>query len=151
MIWTHWFSQWPSCTKLNSPNRGAVMRKRIPMYVIITYVVMGHIARPPWLWPPIRYTAFPIYRGNFSPNNSRKAPIARQLGRGMGVLREFEMWPKLFHRSCCTVCNIVLYCTAIYRESIVPCHIVKSLELIEDRAPVDVSDPQMSFSELTYR
>ena len=47
------------------------------------------------------------------PNNSRKTPIARPLGRGMGVSREFEIWPKFYTRSCCDVCIVVLYFTAI--------------------------------------
>ena len=51
------------------------------------------------------YSGLPISLGHFSPNNSRKTPIARPLGRGMGVLREFKVWPKLYHRSCCAVCN----------------------------------------------
>ena len=50
---------------------------------------------------PLKGT-LPISRGHFSPNNSRKTPTARPLGR-----------------SCCVINNIVLYCTAIYRESIV--------------------------------
>ena len=65
------------------------------------------------------YSALPTSRGHFSPHNSRKTLIARPLGRGMGVFREFEMWPKFYIQSCCAVCNIVLYCTVIYRESIV--------------------------------
>ena len=65
------------------------------------------------------YSALPISRGHCSPHNSRKTLIARPLGRGMGVFREFEMWPKFYLRKCCAVCNIVFYCTAIYRESIV--------------------------------
>ena len=67
------------------------------------------------------YNALPISRGHFSPKNSRKAPKARPLRRGMGVFREFGVWPKFYLRSCCTVCNSVLHCTAIYRESIIPC------------------------------
>ena len=65
------------------------------------------------------YSALPISRGHFTPYNSRKTPIARPLGRGMGVFRESECWSKFYLRSCCAVCNFVLYCTAIYRESIV--------------------------------
>ena len=37
----------------------------------------------------------------------------------VGVFREFEAWPKFYLRSCCAECNIVLYCNALYRESIV--------------------------------
>ena len=66
------------------------------------------------------YSALPISRGHFSPKNSWKTPMARLLGRGMGVFGEFEIWPKFYLRSCYTSCNIVLYCTAIYWESIVP-------------------------------
>ena len=65
------------------------------------------------------YSALPISHGHFSPNNSRKTPMARPFGRDMGVFRELKIWPKFRIRSCCTVCNIVLYCTVIYRESII--------------------------------
>ena len=34
-------------------------------------------------------------------------PIARQLGRGMGGFREFEVWPKFYLRSC-ALCTILL-------------------------------------------
>ena len=65
------------------------------------------------------YSALPISRGHFYFNNSRKTAIARPSGRGMAVFRKFEIWSKFCLRSCCSVCNIVLYCTAIYRGSIV--------------------------------
>ena len=42
----------------------------------------------------IQYSALPIYRGLFSLNNSREAPIARPLGRGMGVFRDMLVWTK---------------------------------------------------------
>ena len=61
----------------------------------------------------------PLYRGLFSPNNSRKTPIAHSLGRGMVVFREFIVWPKFYLRIPCAVCSMVSHCTAIYRESIV--------------------------------
>ena len=61
------------------------------------------------------YSALPIYRSHFSLNNSRKTPITRPLGRGMGVFRKFKTWLKFHLRSCCAGCNVVLYCTAIYR------------------------------------
>ena len=65
------------------------------------------------------YSALPISRCHFSPNDSHKTPIARPLGRGMGVFREVEVWPKFYLRSCCARCIIVLYCTVIYQKSIV--------------------------------
>ena len=37
----------------------------------------------------------------------------------MGVFRQWEVCPKFYLRICCIVCNILLYCSAIYRESIV--------------------------------
>ena len=40
------------------------------------------------------YSALPRSCGNFSPNYSRKAALARPLGRGVGVFHEIEMWPK---------------------------------------------------------
>ena len=40
---------------------------------------------------PAEYSAIPISRGHFPPNNSRKTPIARPHGRAMGVFREFEV------------------------------------------------------------
>ena len=33
----------------------------------------------------------------------------------MGVLREFEVAAKFYFEHCYAVCNIVLYCAAIYR------------------------------------
>ena len=65
------------------------------------------------------HSAFPISRGHFSPHNSRTTHIARSLGPGRGVFREFEVWPKLYLQSCCDVCNFMLYYTAIYQEFIV--------------------------------
>ena len=40
-----------------------------------------------------RYNAIPIYRCLFPPNISRETPIARPLGRGMGVFRKILLWP----------------------------------------------------------
>ena len=65
------------------------------------------------------YCALAISHGNISPNNSRKTPIACPLGRGMGVFWEFEVQSKFYIRSSYTGYNIVLYYTAIYRESTV--------------------------------
>ena len=67
------------------------------------------------------HSALPISRCHFSPNNSRRTPIARLLGRDMDVILEFEVLPKVYIRNGCVEWNIVLYCTAIYRESIVLC------------------------------
>ena len=75
---------------------------------------MNHIRK---IHPCAQYD--PDILRSLSANNSRKAPIARPLGRGMGAFREFEVWPKFCLRSCCDECNIVLYCVAIHRESIV--------------------------------
>ena len=63
------------------------------------------------------YSALPIYDGHL--NNSRKTPMAHPLGRGMDGFREFEMWPQFYLQICCALLNIVLYFTAIYRDSIV--------------------------------
>ena len=57
-------------------------------------------------------------RGHFSPNNSRKTSTGRPLGRCICVFQEFEFCPKIYLRSCCAGCNVVLYFTAIYRWSI---------------------------------
>ena len=65
------------------------------------------------------YSALPISCGHFSPNNPRKPHKARPWGRCMCVFREFEMSPKFYLRSYCIGCNNVLYCTAIYQETIV--------------------------------
>ena len=74
------------------------------------------------------YSALLICGGNFSPNNPRKTPIPCPLGRGMGVFREYEAWLKFYFRSCCAGCNIVLYDTVIYRESIVLSILLSHLE-----------------------
>ena len=42
-----------------------------------------------WSW---YYSALPISRGHFSPSNSWEKSIVHPLGRGMGVLRGFEVW-----------------------------------------------------------
>ena len=70
------------------------------------------------------YSALPISRCHFSPNNSRRTPITRSLGRDMDVILEFEILPKFYIRNGCAEWNIVLYCTAIYRESRVLCSFV---------------------------
>ena len=54
--------------------------------------------------------------GYFSPNNSRKTPIARPSGRGMGAFGAFEVWPKFYLWSVCALCYRALYCTAMYRR-----------------------------------
>ena len=70
------------------------------------------------------YSVLPISRCHFSPNNSRRTPIARSLGRDMDVILEFEVLPKFYIRNGCVGWNIVLYWTAIYRKSIVLCSFV---------------------------
>ena len=71
------------------------------------------------------YSALPISHGHSSLNNSQETPIARPLGRAMGVLRGFKVWPTLYRRGHFVVCNIVLYCTAIYWESTVQIFILR--------------------------
>ena len=66
---------------------------------------------------PPPHVVHQICCSHFSPNNSRKTPTAQALGWGIGVFREFEVWPKFYLRSCAE-CNITLYCIALYRESI---------------------------------
>ena len=69
---------------------------------------LGHL-QAQW-WPSLG----PIYRvlsiscGPFYSNKSRKTPIVRPSGRGMGVFHVFEMWPKFFLRRCCAGRTIVL-------------------------------------------
>ena len=65
----------------------------------------------------IDYSALPIYRGLFTPNNSREIPIGRPLVRGMGVFREILVWPTFYLGILCIARGFVLYGTAIYRES----------------------------------
>ena len=65
------------------------------------------------------YSTLTISCTHFSPSNSWKTPMTHPLGRDMGVFCEFNVWPKFRIRRCCTVCNIMLYCTVIYQESIV--------------------------------
>ena len=55
------------------------------------------------------YSALPISRGHFSPNNSRSTPIARSLGRDMDIILEFEVLPKFYIRNWRVGWNIVLY------------------------------------------
>ena len=64
-------------------------------------------------------SALSISRGHFSPNNSRKTAISRPLGQDMATFHDFEIWPMFCLQIYCHVCDIVLYCTTIYRESVV--------------------------------
>ena len=81
---------------------------------IRTCVVLNHYC-------VVCYTRFLLSHGHFSPNSSRKIHLARPLERDMGVFFELEMWPKYYIRSCCAEYNMVLCCTAIYREYITCC------------------------------
>ena len=56
------------------------------------------------LW--CKYTALPISRGCFSPNNSRQTPKVHPFGWCIGVFREFEVWSKLL---CWVQCRGILY------------------------------------------
>ena len=49
------------------------------------------------------YSALPISRGHFSPNNSRKTPIVRPLGRNMGCLLWVQSLAEVSHSK-------MLYC-----------------------------------------
>ena len=66
-----------------------------------------------------QYSVLPISRGHVSPHNLWKMPIAQLLGQVMGVFHEFKVWLKIYLQSCCVVCNMVLYCTSIYWESMI--------------------------------
>ena len=80
----------------------------------------GFTAPITWINPICSwYSALPIYRGLFSPNNSRETSMARPLGRGKDVFLEDRILADVHLWIQCTVCGIVLYGTAIYRESIV--------------------------------
>ena len=58
----------------------------------------------------------PICHGYFSPNNQWKTSIARPLGQGMDVFREFEVWPKVYLRTLlCSVQFHVILCRDISR------------------------------------
>ena len=52
------------------------------------------------------YSALPISRGHFSPNTSGKTSPWSWI------------MPKFYLRCLCTVCNIVLYCTTVYQDSV---------------------------------
>ena len=60
------------------------------------------------------------------PDNSRKTPIARPLGRGMDVFREFKVF--FYLRSCCSLCN-----TEIYRKSTVRCIFDRPMYIFKER------------------
>ena len=72
-------------------------------------------------WQNVVWKAFRIYQysvlliscSHFSPNDSWKTPIVRPLGQVMGVFCEFEVWLKFY--LCCVWCNILSWCTMIYR------------------------------------
>ena len=59
-------------------------------------------------WDILSHTqqrALLIFHGHFNPNNSQKTLLARPLGRGLGLFREFEVWPKFNIWRCSAVCN----------------------------------------------
>ena len=56
---------------------------------------------------------------NFLQNSHNTHPIARQLGRSMGCFCEFKVWFMFCTNHCSSVCNMMLYCTALYRHSTV--------------------------------
>ena len=66
------------------------------------------------------YSALAISRGHFYFNNLRKTAIARPLGRGMAVLREFEIWSKLLY---CVQYRVILCrdISRVYSISIFDC------------------------------
>ena len=57
-----------------------------------------------------------IYRGHFSLTNPRRHPIAHPQGEEWGVVRECKVWLKFYHYNCCSLCIVLLYMAAIYRE-----------------------------------
>ena len=57
------------------------------------------------------YSAMSIYRGHFFSKITHD--------RHPWLAREFEVWPKFYLRNCFAEYNNVLYCTSIYRDSIV--------------------------------
>ena len=64
------------------------------------------------------YSALPIYRSHFFPITHERHPWLARKGEVWVSFLEFQFWPKVYLRICSAVCIIVLYCTAIYRESI---------------------------------
>ena len=60
------------------------------------------------------------YLGQFSPNNSRKVPIARAWGENKGVFREFEVWPN-FTFEIVVLYAITCYILPRYIESLLHC------------------------------
>ena len=67
------------------------------------------------------YSVLSIYRGHYPLKISRKTSDTRiaLVGEVWGVLPECKVWPKLYHCICWFVRIVLLYMTAIYRESIV--------------------------------
>ena len=107
-IFQHWFRKWLGACQATSHylNQWWLAYWRIYVSLGLNELKVG----------PDR--VLPMFRGHFSPNNPRNTLIARPLGRVMGVFREFEVWPDLYLQCCWFMCNIVLYCTGIYQESI---------------------------------
>ena len=54
-----------------------------------------------------------MYRGHLLQITREKHPLLAR-GGGIGGFRDFEVWLKFYVGSCCAVCKIVLYCSAIY-------------------------------------
>ena len=87
-----------------------------------THICASHLIQTAYLAEWYKFRALRIYRDQFSLNNSQETPIAHPLGGGMCVFREILVWPKFNYRIGIAVqllYGIVLYGTALYRESIV--------------------------------
>ena len=95
-LWQAW--NW-NCTKCSVP----IGIHTLFVVVVISLMDIGGVMR----FVPV-YSALSIYRGLFSPNNSRKTPIARPLGRDMVVFRDFLIWPKFYLGSYCAVDDITV-------------------------------------------
>ena len=91
-------------------------------------------------WQPhhcFHYRALSIYRGHFSLNNSRKTTHISRESEKWGVVRECKAWPNFYHRYFCAIRTIVLWRTAIYRESIVFSYFLRPAST--ERAPLPSS------------
>ena len=106
----------PDLLEVGLPDRPWTVQQEQDIHVVSGTAWRGEYVRH--IHIGCSYSALPMSRGHFPPNNSLKTAIARPLGRDMAAFHEFEVWPFCL-RIYCPVCNILLYRAAIYRESIV--------------------------------
>ena len=107
-------------------NVSITSKRRYDVDVILTSLFLRHVS----VGIVFQYSTLSISRGHLFQITHERYPTARLLGRGIGCLCEFKVWIKFYLFRCWSLCDSVLYSTAIYREFIVTITILKMIILL---------------------